>query len=150
VPGAAHSTHLPLRPGEHGSTFGGNPVACAAGRAVLRVIEQEGLQQNAVRIGAEMLSVVQGLQQRYDIIGDVRGRGLMVAMEMVKDRKTREPATELTAEIYEATRENGLIMSKSGVYKNVMRIVPPMCINHDDVTRFADAIDRSFQSVFSS
>ncbi len=132
------------------NTYGANPVACAAGRAVLRVIAAEGLQQNAARVGAELLSVAQDVQQRYDAIGDVRGRGLMVAMELVKDRKTREPATDVTAEIFEASRENGLIMSKSGAYKNVLRIVPPLCINHDDVGRFADAIDRSFQSVLDS
>lgn len=132
------------------NTYGANPVACAAGRAVLRVIEAEGLQQNAVRVGAELLSVAQDVQQRYDIVGDVRGRGLMVAMELVKDRKTKEPATEVTAEIFEASRENGLVMSKSGAYKNVLRIVPPLCISHDDVGRFADAIDRSFKSVLSA
>lgn len=131
------------------NTYGSNPVACAAGRAVLRVIKNEGLQQNAASVGAEMLSVVQDMQQRYDAIGDVRGRGLMVAMEMVTDRKTKEPATELTANIFEASRENGLIMSKSGVYRNVLRIVPPLCINESDVGRFADAIDKSFRSVVS-
>ena len=127
------------------NTYGANPVACAAGRAVLRVIEEEGLQQNARDVGARFLEVLLSLRDRYEIIGDVRGRGLMMAIELVKDRGTKEPATTETAEIFEATREKGLILSKSGIYRNVLRLVPPLCIQDHDVDFFADSIDQVFQ-----
>lgn len=132
------------------NTYGANPVACAAGRAVLRVIEEEGLQQNARTVGAELLAVAKDLQRKYPIIGDVRGRGLMLAIEMVRDRKSREPAVEETATIFEATREMGLIMSKSGAYRNVLRMVPPLCIRSADVSFFADAIDKSFSTALAA
>lgn len=129
------------------NTYGANPLACAVGRTVLKILEEEQLQQNARDVGAEMLKVLHDLHQRYDVIGDVRGRGLMMAIELVKDRKTREPATDLTAEIFEITRENGLVMSKSGAYRNVLRMVPPLCIKKDDVGTVADALDATFSSV---
>jgi alanine-glyoxylate transaminase/(R)-3-amino-2-methylpropionate-pyruvate transaminase len=127
------------------NTYGANPVACAAGRAVLRVIEAEGLQENAREVGARLMEVLLGLRDRHEIIGDVRGRGLMLAIELVKDRATKEPATAETAEIFEATREKGLVMSKSGVYRNVLRMVPPLCIQKGDVDFFAEAIEQVFQ-----
>ncbi|MEM7170695.1 MAG: aspartate aminotransferase family protein [Pseudomonadota bacterium] len=126
------------------NTYGANPVSCAAGRAVLRVIEDEGLQQNAKEVGDHLLTVLDGLKQKYDIIGDVRGRGLMAAIELVKDRKTKEPATEENARVFELTREVGLVMSKSGTYRNVLRMCPPLCIQKHDVDFFADAIDQAF------
>ncbi len=127
------------------NTYGANPVSCAAGRAVLRVIEQEGLQQNAQRVGAQLLQVLEQLKQKHDIIGDVRGRGLMAAIELVKDRRTKAPATEENARVFELTRDAGLIMSKSGTYRNVLRMCPPLCIQADDVSFFAEAIDDAFR-----
>lgn len=132
------------------NTYGANPVACAAGRAVLQVIREEGLQQNAVDVGSDLLAVAKDLQKKYPIIGDVRGRGLMLAIELVRDPKTKEPAAEETADVFEVTREMGLIMSKSGAYKNVLRMVPPLCIQKHDVSFFADAIDKSFAKVLAS
>jgi len=132
------------------NTYGANPLACAVGRTVLRVLEQDKLQQNAKDVGAEMLDVLKDLRQRYEVIGDARGRGLMMAIELVKDRKTKEPATDLTAELFEATRDNGLIVSKSGAYRNVLRMVPPLCIQKDDIGFFADAIDKTFKSVLNT
>jgi alanine-glyoxylate transaminase/(R)-3-amino-2-methylpropionate-pyruvate transaminase len=126
------------------NTYGANPVCCAAGRAVLRVIAEEGLQDNARTVGAALLDVLKALHQKYDIIGDVRGRGLMMAIELVRDRKTKEPATEETADIFERTREMGLVLSKSGAYRNVLRMVPPLCISMDDVGFFADAMEAVF------
>ncbi|MBT3556674.1 MAG: aspartate aminotransferase family protein [Rhodospirillales bacterium] len=132
------------------NTYGANPVACAAGRAVLQVIREEGLQQNAKDVGADLLAVAQDLQQKHAIIGDVRGQGLMLAIELVRDRKTKEPAVEETAAVFEATREMGLIMSKSGAYKNVLRMVPPLCIQKHDVEFFAGAIEKSFATALDS
>jgi alanine-glyoxylate transaminase/(R)-3-amino-2-methylpropionate-pyruvate transaminase len=125
------------------NTYGANPVACAAGRAVLRAIREEKLQENARVVGAQLLDALKNLQQKYSIIGDVRGRGLMLAMEFVKDRRTKEPATEETARIFELSREEGLVLSKSGPFRSVLRLVPPMCIGAEDVAFFASAMDRS-------
>jgi alanine-glyoxylate transaminase / (R)-3-amino-2-methylpropionate-pyruvate transaminase len=129
------------------NTYGANPIACAAGRMVLRVIRDEGLQDNAIVMGERLLGVLQSLSESHDIIGDVRGRGLMLAIELVKDRRTKEPATQETARIFELTREHGLVMSKSGAQRNVFRIVPPLCLNAQDVDFFADAMDRSFRAI---
>lgn len=129
------------------NTYGANPVCCAAGRAVLQVIREEKLQQNAETVGATMLKVLEDLKQRHDIIGDVRGQGLMMAIELVKDRKSQAPAVEETAQVFEATRDNGLIVSKSGAFRNVLRICPPLCIQESDVPAFAEALDRSFRGL---
>lgn len=126
------------------NTYGANPVSCAAGRAVLKAIEEEGLQANAKKVGAEMLGVLKDLQQKHAVIGDVRGRGLMMAIELVRDRASKEPATQETAAVFEASREEGLVLSKSGPYRSVLRMVPPMCLSSSDVGLFADAMDRAF------
>ncbi|MBL8893810.1 MAG: aspartate aminotransferase family protein [Rhizobiales bacterium] len=125
------------------NTYGANPVACAAGRAVLRVIDQEGLQANSLKVGSRMKAVLERLHQKHEVIGDVRGHGLMLAIELVKDRKSKMPATKETAEIFEKTRENGLVVSKSGTDRNILRMVPPMCIQESDVDRMEDALERS-------
>lgn len=127
------------------NTYGANPTTCAAGRAVLRVIDDEGLQQNAKVVGAGLRGVLQDLQSRHEIIGDVRGNGLMLAIELVKNRKTKEPATDETAQIFEKTRNEGLVVSKTGPFKNVLRMVPPLCLSLDDVPQIGEAFDRCFQ-----
>ncbi|MGF6600355.1 alanine-glyoxylate transaminase/(R)-3-amino-2-methylpropionate-pyruvate transaminase [Paraburkholderia sp. GAS448] len=128
-------------------TYGANPIACAAGRAVLRVIEEENLLANAHRVGKALKLRLLSLQEKYQIIGDVRGRGFMLAIEMVKNRDTREPAPQETAYVFERTREHGLVMSKSGTYRNVLRMVPPLCLSMDDVEPVYEALDRSFQDL---
>ncbi|MGJ8609760.1 MAG: aspartate aminotransferase family protein [Octadecabacter sp.] len=125
-------------------TYGANPVACAAARAVLGVIEEDDMIANVRTVGAKLHEGLQQLASRYDIIGDVRGRGFMQAIELVKDRETKEPAPEHTAYVFERTREHGLIMSKSGTFKNVLRMVPPLCLQMEDVQPVVDALDRSF------
>lgn len=128
-------------------TYGANPVSCAAGRAVLRVIAEEKLIDNVRRVGAALKGRLEDLMQRHEIIGDVRGRGFMLAVELVKDRRSREPATEATAEVFEASRRHGLVLSKSGNFRNVLRMVPPLCLSMDDVEPVAAALDRSFAEV---
>ena len=130
-------------------TYGANPVACAVGRAVLRVIREEKLQENARRVGAALAERLIQLQQKFPVIGDVRGRGLMLAIECVKDRATREPDTETTARVFEATREEGLVVSKSGPYRSVLRMVPPLCLSMDDVPAVAERLDRSFAAALN-
>jgi alanine-glyoxylate transaminase/(R)-3-amino-2-methylpropionate-pyruvate transaminase len=128
-------------------TYGANPVACAAGRAVLQVIRDEGLQQNARVVGAALKARLVALAQKYPVIGDVRGRGLMLAIELVKDRATREPDTETTARVFEETRRQGIVVSKSGPHRSVLRMVPPLCLSMADIDPVAEALDRSFAAV---
>jgi alanine-glyoxylate transaminase / (R)-3-amino-2-methylpropionate-pyruvate transaminase len=126
------------------NTYGASPMACAAGRAVLKVIDEEKLQQNSKTVGALLKSVLERLHQKYEIIGEVRGHGLMLAIELVTDRKSKTPATKETAEIFEKTRESGIVVSKSGANRNILRMVPPMCITAEDVAQVEDALDRCF------
>lgn len=124
-------------------TYGSNPVSCAAGRAVLKVIKEDKLQENALLVGQQLLEGFERLKAKYPIIGDVRGFGLMVGMELVKDRKTKEPATDETAVIFEETRRQGIVVSKSGAYRSVLRLVPPLCLSENDVEPVVDAMDNS-------
>jgi alanine-glyoxylate transaminase/(R)-3-amino-2-methylpropionate-pyruvate transaminase len=128
-------------------TYGANPTSCAAGRAVLKVIREEKTQENARTVGGALLARLKDLQQRHKAIGDVRGRGLMLAIEMVKDRKTKEPDAEVTAAVFENCRAQGLILSKSGPHRSVLRMVPPMCLSIDDVDNVAEGLDRAFREV---
>ncbi len=127
------------------NTYGANPVACAAGRAVLQVIDEERLQDNSKTVGAALHEMLARLHQKHEIIGQVRGRGLMLAIELVKDRKSKTPATEETADIFEKTREQGLVVSKSGANRNILRMVPPMCLQLSDVEAIADAFGNCFK-----
>ena len=127
----------------HFNTFGGNPVSMAAGLAVLEVIEEEGLQENARILGGRLLDGLRALQTRRRLIGDVRGMGLMVGVELVSDREARTPASAETLVVLEAAREMGLLLGKGGLAGNVLRIKPPMCITADDVDFALDVLDRS-------
>jgi len=129
-------------------TYGANPVACAAGRAVLQVIREEKLQENAREVGSALIDRLKNLQQKHEIIGDVRGRGLLMAIELVKDRHSKAPATDETAALFERTREEGLVLSKSGPYRSVLRMVPPICLSMDDVAQVGDAMERCFDAEF--
>lgn len=125
-------------------TYGANPTSCAAGRAVLQVIREDNVQENARAVGGALLERLKDLQQKHPSIGDVRGRGLMLAIEMVKDRKTKEPDRETTAAVFENCRKAGLILSKSGQFQSVLRMVPPMCLSMEDVDHAADGLDQAF------
>jgi alanine-glyoxylate transaminase/(R)-3-amino-2-methylpropionate-pyruvate transaminase len=126
------------------NTYGANPVSCAAGRAVLQALEEEQLQANAKDVGAALLGKLRDLQQRYEVIGDVRGRGLMMAIELVTDRQSRAPGTEETMRVFEASRRHGLVLSKSGPHRSVLRMVPPLCLSMDDVDEVAAGMEASF------
>jgi alanine-glyoxylate transaminase/(R)-3-amino-2-methylpropionate-pyruvate transaminase len=128
-------------------TYGANPVACAAGRAVLRVMREEKLQENARNVGAVLKNRLLELQNKHEVIGDIRGKGLMLAIELVKNRRSKEPDPETTALVFEQTREHGLIASKSGPYRSVIRMCPPLCLSMDDVDDVVERFDRSFSRV---
>jgi alanine-glyoxylate transaminase / (R)-3-amino-2-methylpropionate-pyruvate transaminase len=117
----------------HFNTFGGNPVSMAAGLAVLDVIDEEGIQENARVIGKRLKSGLERLQREHRLIGDVRGMGLMLGVELVRDRATKEPAKAEAVEVLEAAKEMSVLVGKGGLDSNVLRIKPPMCITSDDV-----------------
>ncbi len=128
-------------------TYGANPTSCAAARAVLQILKEDKVQENARTVGAALLERLKDLQARHGVIGDVRGRGLMLAIEMVKDRTTKEPDRETTSAVFENCRDSGLILSKSGPTQSCLRMVPPMCLTLADVDQVADGLDRAFTAL---
>jgi alanine-glyoxylate transaminase/(R)-3-amino-2-methylpropionate-pyruvate transaminase len=129
----------------HFNTFGGNPVSCTQGRAVLEVIDEDGIQANAARIGARLRAGFEDLARRHDLIGDVRGLGLMLGIELVKDRAGRAPAKEECLRVFERCRELGLLIGKGGLHGNVLRIKPPMCLTAADADFMLDVLDAAFR-----
>lgn len=127
----------------HFNTFGGNPVSCAIGRAVLRVIDKEGVQKNSLEVGGYLKAKLQGLAAKHSIIGDVRGLGLLLGVELVKDRVTKEPAKEACLEVFEKARELGLLIGKGGLWGNTLRITPPMCITREDADFLVAVLDEA-------
>lgn len=129
------------------STFGGNPVTAAAANAVIDYIEKERLVDNAALTGAYLQEQLLELQNRHSLIGDVRGMGLMWGLELVRDRKTKEPARQETAQVMERAKDNGLIIGKGGMHGNVVRISPPLTISKADVDEAARMLERAFLQV---
>jgi alanine-glyoxylate transaminase / (R)-3-amino-2-methylpropionate-pyruvate transaminase len=125
----------------HFNTYGGNPISMTQGLATLEVIDSEGIQANALKVGTHLKNRLQELQQKHAIIGDVRGMGLMLGVELVKDRKTKEPAKAEAAAVLELAKERGLLIGKGGLYGNTLRIKPPMCITTDDANYMIDVLD---------
>src|SRR6266540_2371081 len=130
----------------HFNTFGGKPVVCAQGRAVLEVIEREKLQQNSLEIGARLKAGFIKLAEKHSLIGEVRGLGLMLGVELVKDRKTKEPATEEAARVWEACKDLSLLLGKGGLWGNTLRIKPPMCISRADADFLLEVLDAALAS----
>jgi len=131
----------------HFNTFGGNPVQATYGLATLEVIDEEGIQENALKVGGRLKAGLEGLMDHHPLIGEVRGMGLMLGVELVRDRNTKEPANTETAEVVEQARSRGLLIGKGGFYGNVLRIKPPMCITADDADFVVDCLDEVFRVV---
>lgn len=129
-----------------GGTYGGNPLSCAAGLAVLDTIEREGLLERANRIGELMISRLRDLQGRFRSIGDVRGRGAMVAMELVEDRRTKSPAKDLASRLIEACYKQGVIILKAGTFDNVIRFLPPLTIDEELLSEAFDVLEKALAS----
>ena len=122
------------------STFGGNPVACAAALAVLAVIEDEGLTQNAAEVGGYLREGLLALQQRHPVIGDVRGEGLLLGVELVEDPQTRAPAAGRADQVTEAMRDRGILLGTTGPAGNVLKIRPPLVFRHDHADLLLDTL----------
>ncbi|MCA9986247.1 MAG: aminotransferase class III-fold pyridoxal phosphate-dependent enzyme [Anaerolineales bacterium] len=129
------------------STFGGNPVACAAGNAVLDVIEREGLVANAGETGRIMGEGMTALMAKHPILGDVRQRGLLVGAELVRDRQTLAPAPDETVRLLDLLVENGVLVGKSGTFGNVLKIRPPLVFRPEHAAIFLEAMDRSLAAL---
>jgi len=122
---------------EYFNTFGGNPVSCAVGLAVLDAIEEEGLQAHAHHVGSGLKKQLETLKQHHPIIGDVRGMGLFLGIELVRDRETRDPADAEATEIIERMKEHGVLLSKDGPWQNVLKVKPPMVFSEADAELLA-------------
>jgi alanine-glyoxylate transaminase/(R)-3-amino-2-methylpropionate-pyruvate transaminase len=131
----------------HFNTFGGNPVVCAQAMATLEVIERENLQANALKIGRHLLAGLEKLKVKHNIIGDVRGKGLMLGIELVKDRQTKEPAKAECAQILESCRDLGLLLGKGGLWGQTIRFAPPMCVTIADADFILDVLGTVLASV---
>jgi alanine-glyoxylate transaminase/(R)-3-amino-2-methylpropionate-pyruvate transaminase len=128
----------------HFNTFGGNPVSMAQCDATLDIMLSENIQKRALEIGAYLMDGLRDLQARHNSIGDVRGKGLMIGVEIVEDRKTKTPAGKMCADVFEKAKDLGLLIGKGGLYGNVLRIKPPMCITRDDVDFMVRVLDIAF------
>lgn len=135
---------------EYFNTFGGNPVSCSIGREVLKIVKEEGLQENARKVGAYLTKGLKQLQEKYSIIGDVRGSGLFLGFELVKDQTALTPAPEQAAYLANRMREYGILMSTDGLYHNVIKIKPPMCFKQDNVNFLLETLDIVLQEDFLS
>ncbi len=129
------------------STFGGNPVTCVAAKAVIDLIEEDHLLDNAATVGSYFRQGLEDLQSKHALIGDVRGMGLMQALELVGDRATKEPAPAETVAFMEECRKRGLLVGKGGLYGNVIRMSPPMNIAKADVDEAIRVMDEALTAI---
>lgn len=129
------------------NTFGGNEVSCATGMAVLDVLEDEGLLENARRVGDYVIAGIRELQKKHAIIGDVRGKGMFFAVEMVSDRATRAPAAAQSKTLVNAMRERGVLISRIGLHDNILKIRPPMCFSTDHADLLLGTLDSVLKDI---
>jgi 4-aminobutyrate aminotransferase / (S)-3-amino-2-methylpropionate transaminase / 5-aminovalerate transaminase len=132
-----------LGSGEMSSTMGGNPVACAAVSTVVDIMRREKLEENALRIGACMKARLLEMQERSPFIGDVRGIGLVMGVELVRDKATKEPAPDLTRKLIDVAAANGLLIGSVGIFGNVIRVAPPLVITDAEMHESLDIFERA-------
>jgi len=126
---------------QHFNTYGGNPIACTAASTVLDIIDEEKLQANSLTVGTHLLRRLGQLREEFSVVGDVRGKGLMIGVELVADKETKTPlAAEDVAGIWDNVRDLGVLIGKGGLHGNVLRVKPPMCITKEDADFFVDVL----------
>ncbi|MCL4370333.1 MAG: aminotransferase class III-fold pyridoxal phosphate-dependent enzyme, partial [Chloroflexi bacterium] len=135
-----------FEPGDHLSTFGGNPVSCAASLANIAFFQAEGLPDQSARKGAMAMERFRALQEKHRLIGDVRGRGLMIGIELVKDER-KTPAAAETGKVKGYCRDRGLLLGSGGVFGNVIRFQPPLVITEEEIDRAISTIDAALSAV---
>jgi 4-aminobutyrate aminotransferase-like enzyme len=126
---------------EYFNTFGGNPVSCAVALAVLDVIEEEGLQARAAEVGAHLKSSLMSLAKRRPMIGDVRGLGLFLGIELVREAESLTPATRQAAEAVELMKDRGVLLSTDGPFENVIKIKPPLVFSRENADELVAGLD---------
>jgi 4-aminobutyrate aminotransferase-like enzyme len=129
------------------NTFGGSPVAAAAGLAVLKTIEAEGLQKNARETGAYLMAELKGVSQRFKAVGDVRGKGLYIGVELVADRKSRRPDKAAATRVVDTLRERNILVGIAGPYGNVLKIRPPLCFGREHADLLVKGLSESLAKV---
>lgn len=134
-------------PGLTFSTFGGNPVSMAAALAVLKIIEEEDLRTNAKTVGDYLREKLENLKEKYEIVGDVRGMGLMQGIEFVKSKETKEPNPQAVLSVFEETKRRGVLIGKGGLYGNVIRTGMPLISTKDNVDEMVEAIDAALDMI---
>jgi 4-aminobutyrate aminotransferase/(S)-3-amino-2-methylpropionate transaminase len=134
-------------PGSLGGTFGGNPLSCVAALKVMEIIKRDKIVERSARLGELITKRLNEMEDQYEIIGDVRGKGPMMAMELVKNRETKEPAVEETKKILEKALNKGLLLLKAGLYGNVVRLHPPLTIENQYVDKGLDLLDETIREV---
>lgn len=136
-----------LEPGDHFSTWGANPVMCAAASATIEYIIQNKLWENAERMGTLLIKRLKEMESKYEIIGEVRGKGLMIGIEIVKDKKSKEPMHDKCKEIRKLCADYGLLVGIGGFWANVIRIQPPLTINEEHVDKAMEAFEKAVNKV---
>ncbi|MHA1238769.1 MAG: acetyl ornithine aminotransferase family protein [Candidatus Odinarchaeia archaeon] len=141
----AKSDVMDWLPGTHYSTFGGNPVSCAAAIAVLDVMEKEHILENAAKVGDHILKVCREFHDKYPILGDVRGKGLMIGLELVEDRKTKKPAVEKCKKFLIEALKQGILLLRCGM--STIRLIPPLNIDLETVDETLNIMEKIFQKI---
>jgi len=134
-------------PGSLGGTYGGNPIACSVALKVIEIMQRENIPERAAKLGVELRRRLEELQERHEVIGDVRGLGPMLAMELVKDRKTKEPYGEAASKVIKEALSRGLLLLKAGLYGNCIRLHPPLTIEEELLDRGMDILDEALKSL---
>ena len=136
-----------MAPADHYTTYGGNPLACAAANATFEVIEEEGLVENAATVGDEAFDRLEAMEADYDIVGDVRGKGLHIGVEIVTDSDSHEPSEDIAKDVRTQTHERGLLVSRCGTHGNVIRLTPPLTVSSDQMEEMLDRLEAAVSTV---
>jgi len=134
-----------IYPGSLGGTYGGNPIACATALKVIEIMEREKIPERAEKMGKKLRKQLDEFKEKYPKIGDVRGLGPMLALEFVKDRKTKEPDSETSSAVMKECLQNGLMTLKAGLYNNAIRLHPPLIIDDDLLETGMDILEKAIK-----